>query len=119
MTLLRSGPATDTGLVRSVNQDLAVETGTLFAVADGMAPHAVGHGEEGAGLHGEVLVDRADESGVGGWSGAQEGHVTYRPRTRCRRPAGDHPSRAWSVRRYARCSPMSRSSTPGPRPTWH
>jgi PPM family protein phosphatase len=42
MTLLRSGSATDTGLVRSVNQDLAVETPTLFAVADGMGGHAAG-----------------------------------------------------------------------------
>ncbi len=42
MTLLRSGSATDTGLVRSVNQDLAVETPNLFAVADGMGGHAGG-----------------------------------------------------------------------------
>jgi serine/threonine protein phosphatase PrpC len=42
LTLLRSGSATDTGLVRSVNQDLAVETPTLFAVADGMGGHAGG-----------------------------------------------------------------------------
>ena len=42
MTLLRSGAATDTGLVRSVNQDLAVETSNLFAVADGMGGHAGG-----------------------------------------------------------------------------
>ncbi|HXW38546.1 MAG TPA: Stp1/IreP family PP2C-type Ser/Thr phosphatase, partial [Acidimicrobiales bacterium] len=42
MTLLRSGSATDTGLVRSVNQDLAVENPNLFAVADGMGGHAGG-----------------------------------------------------------------------------
>ncbi len=42
MTLLRSGSATDTGLVRSVNQDLAMETPNLFAVADGMGGHAGG-----------------------------------------------------------------------------
>jgi protein phosphatase len=42
MTLLRSGSATDTGLVRSVNQDLAMETPTLFVVADGMGGHAGG-----------------------------------------------------------------------------
>ena len=42
MTLLRSGSATDTGLVRSVNQDLAVESPNLFAVADGMGGHAGG-----------------------------------------------------------------------------
>jgi protein phosphatase len=42
VTLLRSGSATDTGLVRSVNQDLAVETANLFAVADGMGGHAGG-----------------------------------------------------------------------------
>ncbi len=42
MTLLRSGSATDTGLVRSVNQDLAIESPTLFAVADGMGGHAGG-----------------------------------------------------------------------------
>ncbi|MBV8462841.1 MAG: Stp1/IreP family PP2C-type Ser/Thr phosphatase, partial [Acidimicrobiales bacterium] len=42
MTLLRSGSATDTGLVRSVNQDLAVEFPNLYAVADGMGGHAGG-----------------------------------------------------------------------------
>jgi protein phosphatase len=42
VTLLRSGSATDTGLVRSVNQDLAMESPNLFAVADGMGGHAGG-----------------------------------------------------------------------------
>ncbi len=42
MTILRSGSATDTGLVRSVNQDLAVESPNLYAVADGMGGHAGG-----------------------------------------------------------------------------
>lgn len=42
MTLLRSASATDTGLVRSVNQDLAVEFPNLYAVADGMGGHAGG-----------------------------------------------------------------------------
>ena len=47
MTLLRSGSATDTGLVRSVNQDLAVETATLFAVADGMGATPVARSPPG------------------------------------------------------------------------
>src|SRR5579884_3653244 len=54
MTLLRSGSATDTGLVRSVNQDLAVEFPNLFAVADGMGGHA--GGEIAARLAVDTLV---------------------------------------------------------------
>src|ERR1039458_4084529 len=42
MTLLLAGSPTDPGLVRSVNQDLAVESPSLFAVADGMGGHAGG-----------------------------------------------------------------------------
>jgi len=42
MTVLRTGSASDTGLVRSTNQDRSLETGTLFAVADGMGGHVGG-----------------------------------------------------------------------------
>ena len=42
MTLLRSGSATDVGRVRTVNEDSAVVSLTLFAVADGMGGHAGG-----------------------------------------------------------------------------
>lgn len=42
MTVLRSGSASDVGRVRTVNEDRALETLTLFAVADGMGGHAGG-----------------------------------------------------------------------------
>ncbi len=53
MTVLRSGAATDIGRVRSVNQDLLLQSDDLFAVADGMGGH-VG-GEVAAQVAVEVL----------------------------------------------------------------
>ncbi len=42
MTVVRSGSATDIGRVRTSNQDLSLEEGRLFAVADGMGGHVGG-----------------------------------------------------------------------------
>ena len=42
MTVLRVGSATDTGLVRRINQDQVLVTDGLYAVADGMGGHAAG-----------------------------------------------------------------------------
>ncbi|HVA03998.1 MAG TPA: Stp1/IreP family PP2C-type Ser/Thr phosphatase [Acidimicrobiales bacterium] len=42
MTVVRSGSASDVGRVRTVNEDLALESLTLFAVADGMGGHVGG-----------------------------------------------------------------------------
>ncbi|HLG66731.1 MAG TPA: Stp1/IreP family PP2C-type Ser/Thr phosphatase [Acidimicrobiales bacterium] len=42
MTVLRSGTASHVGRVRQVNQDLALVSSNLFAVADGMGGHAGG-----------------------------------------------------------------------------
>ena len=42
MTILRSGSASDVGRVRAVNEDRALESLTLFAVADGMGGHVGG-----------------------------------------------------------------------------
>ena len=69
----------------------------------GVAPHAVGHGEQCPRLDREVLVDRSDQSGVGCRSRTEQRHVSAPPRTRCRRPGGDPPSAACSARRCGRC----------------
>jgi PPM family protein phosphatase len=42
LTVVRSGSASDVGRVRTVNEDLALESLTLFAVADGMGGHVGG-----------------------------------------------------------------------------
>ena len=42
MTALRHGAASDTGVVRTINQDASLVDEPLFAVADGMGGHAAG-----------------------------------------------------------------------------
>ncbi|HVF33241.1 MAG TPA: protein phosphatase 2C domain-containing protein [Acidimicrobiales bacterium] len=42
MTGLRSGSATDVGRRRDLNQDMVLEAGTIFAIADGMGGHKGG-----------------------------------------------------------------------------
>ena len=42
LTGLRSGSASDVGRVRTVNEDLAIESSPLYGVADGMGGHAGG-----------------------------------------------------------------------------
>ena len=42
MTVVRSGAASDVGRVRTINQDMVLQTASLFAVADGMGGHVGG-----------------------------------------------------------------------------
>lgn len=50
MSVLRAGSATDTGRVRSVNQDAVLVMPTLFVVADGMGGHAAGEVASGTAI---------------------------------------------------------------------
>ena len=72
-------------------------------LAPGVATHPVGHGEQVGRLHGQVLVDRAHQAGVGGRARPEKGHLTSRLRTRCRRSAGDHPFRGGCAHRSVPC----------------
>jgi PPM family protein phosphatase len=55
---VRSGAATDVGLVRDHNEDSMIARGAVFAVADGMGGHAAG--EVASGLAVEALGEIAD-----------------------------------------------------------
>lgn len=68
MIELRSGSASHVGKVRHMNQDLALEAGTLFGVADGMGGH-VG-GEIAARTAMETLRDAF--SRAEGWPGISD-----------------------------------------------
>ena len=120
MTVLRSGSATDVGRVRTVNQDLALETANLFAVADGMGGHVGGE------VAAEVAVDTLQAvfarqpSSVTGFAQAvsrgELGRVAAEPGPE--RPAGNghHPDRGRAGRRGRRPGrdrPGQRRATPG------
>jgi serine/threonine protein phosphatase PrpC len=86
VTQLRSGSATDVGRVRQVNQDCALEAGSLFAVADGMGGHAGGEVASRTAIDtlartfqppdeglppAELLIDAVEEANRAVWEQAQ------------------------------------------------
>ena len=75
MTLLRSGSGTDTGLVRAVNQDLALETPTLYAVADGMGGHAGGEVAARLAIDTLAVAFTRNASGAGLSEAVQEANL--------------------------------------------
>ena len=60
MTTLRVGSATDTGQVRTQNEDAALSGDVVFAVADGMGGHAAGD------VASQVAVEAFDRTTAGG-----------------------------------------------------